>query len=189
MEFTRWFAVGRVKSEAGGDAHHQAGHAAVTAGSAGRWRWVQGSGGAGRRVLLAVTVAVAFAALFACGGDDASSQARRGFAAWQRAVADGDGPGGCALLTAKARMQFAGTLDQQACERQIKRASEFVGVGAKRDAWLSLKIARIDVRGDRAFIDDRDVTVAPVLQPYKGYDDYPTVLKRVGQRWQLDDLG
>jgi hypothetical protein len=145
-----------------------------------------------RRTALATTLAVAVASATACGGGtDASDQVKETLHAWFRDIAHGNGKSGCARLTTNARRQFAeqfGDPEAVDCDGAVAILNDELTPDVKT-ALTRVRVRRVDVRGDRAEIDDADVEFPRRLVRSREVNEHPTVFRRIDGRWLLEDLG
>ncbi len=151
-----------------------------------------------RSTALAATLATVAATGTACGGGDGpshgSAEARdvqASVRAWFRDLAAGDGAHGCTRLTRKARAQFVANFalaSDIGCERAVALAALTLSEVEKR-ALPRVRIRRVDVRGTRAEVDDRDAEFPRAVAQRVEVNDRPTVFVRREGRWLLEDLG
>jgi hypothetical protein len=150
-----------------------------------------------RRALAAALVVLASGATTACGGGAearesahgrraaAESAIRRVHHQWLKRIAAGDARA-CRLLTAKARADMV-TAESGACFYAVARFAATI-TAEERAGFSKVRVRRIAVRGSRAVIADRDLATPPELAGLMAVDG-PMVLRRIGRRWLIDDVG
>lgn len=106
--------------------------------------------------------------------------------AWFDDLAHGRGPQACAHLTDAGRADFErqGAIGVD-CEAGVRATGADLRV---RRLLLSMKVRRVDVRGTRALIFNRDLDLPDELNALYGPGGAPTVLVKVDNRWLIDDL-
>lgn len=138
-----------------------------------------------RRTALALTLTAATAtaavAVTACGTPSEADRVRAVAHAWHGALIAGDGERACALLTGGAR-DAAGA----DCRHKVGVTSRLLSP-AERVALPRIRIQRVVFHGDQAFVFDGDVLLPAGIEPDD--NDRPTVFRRVGGEWKIEDLG
>lgn len=141
-----------------------------------------------RALALVAALAASAAALSACGSDNRQDQVVGALQGWYGAVAAGNGHAACQHLTSHARAQFLGAAPGASCEAKVALVSHWL-TDAQWRALINTKIARVQVDGDRASIEDRDVQLDPAVRRYADPNDRPTLFRHTNGHWLIDDLG
>lgn len=145
-----------------------------------------------RRTTLAAAAALALTALPACGDEpraDTRAQVETALNAFTRAVAAGDAEEACARLTEAAREELVAEFSPYGatdCEAAVREAASMLS-DPEGEAFDELAVRRVRVRGDRAEVADEDLLFPAAVDPAP--NDSPTVFRRVGGEWLIEDLG
>lgn len=144
-----------------------------------------------RPSIIATSAALAVAGLSACGGTASDEERVRGVAlAFMTELAEGDA-NACERLSDDGRRQLesrAELLGLDGCEALVVAVRNEYS-DADRAAIRQLRIRRVSVKGDRATVRDRDVTVPDELDGQLAIDDRPLILRKHGADWKIEDLG
>ena len=143
--------------------------------------------------LVVATAAVGLATavtVFAIDDDGTGGEAGKAAAtaeAFYHHVADRDGESTCELMTPAGRADFEGlAAGLLPCEDLVVDLSI---TDRDREVMRGIRIRHVTVRGDRATISPRDVTMPGGADRLRLFpDDHPATLRRVGGRWLLEDV-
>jgi len=145
-----------------------------------------------RTTTLATAATLAATALAACGGTPPSDEeaVRATTLGFLAELAEGD-EHACERLTNDGRRQLDGRaelLGLDGCAGIVAAiAAEYSD--ADREAMRELRIRKITIAGDRATVRDHDFEIPAELDGQLAIDDRPTVLRRQGGVWKLEELG
>ncbi len=110
--------------------------------------------------------------------------------AWLTDLAEGRGEQACARLSDAGREDFArGMLfAEDDCESLVADFAAELTPNQKR-FLPRIEVRRVELHDDRALIHDRDAALPSEIDELAAPDNEPTVLRKIGGRWLIEDMG